>query len=346
MLKALVVDDERIVRETLKEIVQWEDCGFVVETVGDGESAYSIISKEKIDVVITDVKMPRMDGVELCRLIHDNCKHTKIILLSAYKDFEIAHAALKSGAVEYILKPLTHQKVEELEKVLTDIYEQSRREKYRDYFLNDTSFEAEIDEYLEKKDLVYIDELFQRIAEVCGNDIVILKGICIKLNNHLFDYLVENGFDRNNITKKKNDCTQIINASEEIEQILICTQKRYESILQFDNGENDYYKAIVAKVEEYIRKNYKNSMLGVAEISDILHISNQHLSRIYKSQRGTTIREYITDVRMRQAKILLETTSHSINIIAEKCGYESGNYFGRMFKSLYNLTPTEYRKSI
>lgn len=104
-MKALIVDDEALVRIGLKSIVNWADEGFdCVLEAGNGIEALSLVQKETPDLIITDIKMPEMNGLELIEALREEQNGASIIVLSSYGDFEFVRQAMKLGATDYILK--------------------------------------------------------------------------------------------------------------------------------------------------------------------------------------------------------------------------------------------------
>lgn len=105
MYKVLIVDDEVLVRIGLKNTIDWESIGFtVVGEASNGEQGYAQFLKLQPDVVITDIKMPKKDGLWLTERIHKEQKSTRILVLTCYDEFHYARTALKNGATDYILK--------------------------------------------------------------------------------------------------------------------------------------------------------------------------------------------------------------------------------------------------
>ena len=105
MLKVFLVEDERVIREGFRDKIPWEQYGFrLVGEANDGEMALPLIRKLKPDVLITDIKMPFMDGIELIRKIRDTGSPTEIIILSCLDDFSLAREAIRLGVSGYILK--------------------------------------------------------------------------------------------------------------------------------------------------------------------------------------------------------------------------------------------------
>lgn len=116
MYKVFLVDDEYRIKERLQNLTDWASTPFVFcGEASDGEMALSQINELKPDIVITDIQMPFMDGLELSTILRSTMPWIQIIILSGYDEFEYAKSALKIGVTDYLLKPI---KYEELEKVL------------------------------------------------------------------------------------------------------------------------------------------------------------------------------------------------------------------------------------
>lgn len=129
MLKIFLVEDEIIMREGIKKNINWEKENFeFIGDAGDGELAYPLIIQKKPDILITDIKMPFMDGLELSRLVKAELPDIKIIVLSGYDEFDYAKEAIDIGIAEYMLKPVTSAKlIETLHKIEKTILDQRKK---------------------------------------------------------------------------------------------------------------------------------------------------------------------------------------------------------------------------
>lgn len=117
--KLILVDDEEDVREGLLGQIQWESLGYqVMDTAENGKEAAEMVEKHHPDVVVTDIQMPFMNGLQLSEWIRNHYPGTKIIILTGYDEFEYAQKAIRLGIDEYVLKPFSAgELVEVLEKV-------------------------------------------------------------------------------------------------------------------------------------------------------------------------------------------------------------------------------------
>lgn len=159
MLKVLIVDDEAIVRVGLKSMIDWEAHGFeLIGEAKDGRSALEMIQAHYPDVVITDLKMPVMDGLALIRAIKERRYQCRVVVLSSYDDFELVREAMKLGALDYLLK--LEVEPEQLLKVL---------EAFRDEILKEqeaASRQAQIDDAI-KTSLSTVRQAFLKEL-ICG----------------------------------------------------------------------------------------------------------------------------------------------------------------------------------
>ena len=105
-IKVFLVEDEMVIRRGIKNSIDWEKEGYIFcGEASDGELAYPMIIKEKPDILITDIRMPFMDGLELCKLVKKELPNIKILILSGYDEFDYAKEAIRLGVTEYLLKP-------------------------------------------------------------------------------------------------------------------------------------------------------------------------------------------------------------------------------------------------
>lgn len=126
-IKVFLVEDEMVIRRGIKNSIDWEKEGYIFcGEASDGELAYPMIIKEKPDILITDIRMPFMDGLELCKLVKKELPNIKILILSGYDEFDYAKKAIRLGVTEYLLKPISSGKLLE---ALNGVSESIRREK-------------------------------------------------------------------------------------------------------------------------------------------------------------------------------------------------------------------------
>lgn len=129
-IKVFLVEDEMIIRNGVKKGIKWEEEGYdFVGEASDGELAYPLILKEKPDILITDIRMPFMDGLELSRLVKEELPDIKILILSGYDEFQYAKEAIQIGVADYLLKPISSAKLLEVLNQVKESIWHDREEK-------------------------------------------------------------------------------------------------------------------------------------------------------------------------------------------------------------------------
>lgn len=133
-----------------------------------------------------------------------------------------------------------------------------------------------------------------------------------------------------------NDC---MNYSD-VHALLRHAVTSYFALLETTVTEN----ATLFLIKDYISKNYSDSNLSIKDISDHVHLSSSYLCTVFKTETGQTLNQYLTNFRMEKAKQLLADPRNKINEIAARVGYGDQNYFGKTFKKVVGLSPSEYRE--
>lgn len=165
-IKVFLVEDEIVIRDGIRKSINWEKEGYdFTGEASDGELAYPKILKATPDILITDIKMPFMDGLELSRLVRKELPDIKILILSGYDEFEYAKTAIKIGVTEYLLKPITAVKLLE---VLGQVSETIRREKEEKQLL--TRYSEEMRENIEHEKMKLFGQLVQ--GEMSMNEVL------------------------------------------------------------------------------------------------------------------------------------------------------------------------------
>lgn len=177
MLKIFLAEDEVIVRETIKRMIPWEDLGFeLVGEAADGEMALPLLIRLQPDLLITDIKMPFMDGLTLAKLAKKEIPELKVVILSGYDDFNYAKQAISIGVEDYLLKPITKNALIERLTEIRSRYEHEKTQK--EYY---EKFQREMQAYEKNSSRDFFEalvggsmdmmEVYKR-AEKLGLDIV------------------------------------------------------------------------------------------------------------------------------------------------------------------------------
>lgn len=144
MKKVLLVDDELFIRKGIKSLIDWEKCGFeVVSEADNGEDAFDIIKNTSPDLVITDIRMPILDGLELIKRVVESDFYTpKFIIISGFNDFKYAQHAIRYGVQDFILKPIDQDEMEDaLQKLAQSLREEENQNLKQELLRSQAMFE-------------------------------------------------------------------------------------------------------------------------------------------------------------------------------------------------------------
>ena len=192
MLKVFLVEDEAVIRDGLRDKIPWEQYGFrFVGEAADGEMALPMIRKTRPDVLITDIKMPFMDGLSLSKIVSEEFPKTKIVIISGYDDFEYARKAIEVGVDQYLLKPITRLT---LKKTLLELKEKIEQDMVQNDY--QTQFQSEMHVYEQFSRRRFMERLLSGdmpVNEIYEEASRLSLEITAPCYNLLFFYLQEKG---------------------------------------------------------------------------------------------------------------------------------------------------------
>ena len=186
MTKVLLIDDEKLALEYLENIIDWEYYGFrIVGSTMDAEQALSIYRKERPDLIISDVKMPRMTGIELAQIIRENDKNSRILFMSGYRDFYYVKQAIRLGIDDYLLKSDVNEEIflDKILKLKKEIEKEQSRNQYTTSIILEELFHKGV---IEEKYKDILDE--GEYIKICKKYyyLILAKKIAPRfINNHI-----------------------------------------------------------------------------------------------------------------------------------------------------------------
>lgn len=348
MLKILLVDDEKFAIEGLISMLDWDSFqGELIGTASSGEEAVTLMETITPDVVISDIKMGGMDGIDLARFVHDKNEYIHMILLTAHGEFEFARQAIQYGVIDYILKPITREKIRLLNDLLVQKQEQLllRRKSYLTVW--DAALKERLLQALKTGDRNTLDEFFQSplFAELMnGND---CNPVGIQLINYLYAYLQDMNLDQQAISYSKNETMEnFLDMTSRQEKMDYIITKYYDLLTSVSQQKSAHTDAIAAYAFRYIREHYHEPDFNLSGLSYAMHVSLSHLSTVFKQTAGNNLSAYVTELRLEKARQLLSDMQYSISEVSVLSGYSDAKYFAKLFKKKMGSTPSEYRNLI
>jgi two-component system response regulator YesN len=428
MYNVLVVDDEPMICEGVATVLLNSNIPITeVFVASNGFEALDYLRLEKIDLLISDIQMEFMSGIELIEALFMENPMIPVIVLSAHGEFEYAQKALRLGVKEYIVKPVvpaelvrvTQSLLTERETLLRSLSDVTFNQRFsfedmtanRNHVLNELVSEgfndAEVDEVfrylgrrfdgpfycmlvikpnLTKAGLLdddihsFRDRNLLRYAalNVIEETLNGWESIAFYSGSHSISVLLQFTREEMDNPSRLNEQTMIaqllhnnllefihtksvIGISRMKEGMKSWTEISQEAneAIRWSDVHKDHYvfyiddfnqnpviednNSYILSAVEYINHNFRQKGLKLQEIADIICLSSNYLSYLFKKIVGINLWDYVTKLRMEEAKRLILTTDMRRYEIADEIGYESPEHFGKIFKKYFGVNPSEFK---
>lgn len=341
-MQVLIVDDDHIICRCLQQGINWEKLKCSKTMVcHNGAQAWEYIEKYRPDIVISDVKMPIMDGKELCQKTWEQFPDISFIFLSGYEDFMTAQMAIRCHAEGYVLKPLDRDKLNELERLIRNVYCQNEsmellqrivRDEYSDY----------LEQFLSEKNMDALEQFFYRLEECRDKKQFRYANVWSHILQPLFSYRYKKRVeDSRYLYSEEQRMLQLMEQMEEEQKLTFVKQAYIEAMKceEQTGGERE----LIWKVQSIVRERYRVPDFNINMLGQMLQMSPNYLGRMYMEHTGEKLSDYISGLRMECACELLKNTKKSVKEVAEAAGYGDSNYFIRLFRKKMKMKPLEYR---
>lgn len=332
MTRVLVVDDDHLVRKGFISLMPWREYGFeIVGEAGNGKQALQFLGEQEADLVITDLLMPKMSGLELMKQLNQSYPRLPVVVLTFYQDFEYIQEALRLGAIDYITKEelVTEQMHEVLKRI-------SGRLQNRFLYVDHREVRKLRESWLGEQWL-HDDALFESLMNEMRE-----WNIPQELLREWFEEAIEHWQRRFGLTAPElgrmpatGDWPQYASWLADVRAAVRDSQQ-----------ESRYSEEVVNCIQQalaYIKHELPND-LNLVKSARQVNMSRSYFSRCFKDIVGMTFHEYVRAERMELAKSLLLKTNRQIGWIAVQAGYPNDKYFSKVFRESTGLLPSEFRK--
>ncbi|SET28119.1 response regulator [Paenibacillus sp. NFR01] len=387
-MNILIADDERVIREGIKRTIRHIFPDYQVFVAERAEEAVKFMEENRIHIVLTDILMPGMSGLEFMKISKRRYPYVKWVVISAHSEFAYAQEAVRLGARDYLLKPIGKPKLEELINNLaaeiqrdSDITKQGERlraslrflregvfqrlasgldignldirsfvEDYRDFYLvmillDDSERSVRLEHFIVENVLTELIELHGH-GFVVSHDRQSLIGLVTlhedarveqfqeEVRSHLTHYLkIPFQILYSGLSSDINTVPQTVKRMREAS-----ASQAFELEPLKGSGE----KAIDVALH-YIKEHFGED-LSLEKMASVVFLNPAYFSQLFKQKTGLGYKEYVTSLRLEQAKLLLLNPKLKLAEIAERVGYQDMRHFTQMFRKKFGLTPTEYRQ--
>lgn len=331
----LIVEDDAFIVDDLSTILDWQAAGYDVLTAANGKQGLGMFELHRPMIVVTDVRMPFMDGLEMMSRIKAINPYVEFLVLSAYTDFTPVQEALRQGARDYLLKQdiSAQQLLEKVKTMRVHIEEQAalalnamNNQLYELLALPSEKpgdFQTRLQEILRPTGC-FPDDMLTAPARVFALEFTQER------TGQLPDALIE--FD---------------GTSAEFFELLREHWLSAGSGKRRPGSEAPFHSSTaVERALNCINESYGDPTLGARSIAHEVGISYNRLSVLFREETGKTISDYLTEMRIEAAKRLLSSGDYKIYEVAEKVGYRSSQYFSYAFRERTGRSPNRYRKAM
>lgn len=340
-MKVLIVDDDAMNRRCLQRLIAWENIGCEPPmTAADGAEALEIIEEHRPDIVITDIKMPVMDGKELCRKIYENYPDISIYFVSAYGDFETAQLAIRCNVKGYVLKPLDRAVLDTLQEMVTETVSKKEYGSFCQKIVSG-DYQAVLQTALEEKDNEVFENLFERLSKIpeqyIGNNTSLWQRLVSPVTFFKATHLkMEYG---SLAQTEQSLLDELISMSVHERIATIC--EMYRELVRSPSQNNN----VVWEVQEAVKNEFSSLDLDIGVLAQRFDLSSAYLGKIFLEQIGVRLSDYITDRRIEFACEELRNGRKSIKEISTLAGYRDPGYFNKVFRKKMGITPKGYREN-
>lgn len=372
----LIIDDNASITQGINDIVtaHFSDV-FFVHKAENGADALRYLRDYSIAIVITDIKMPVMDGIRLLHVVKKYGLACEVVALSGYDDYSLVRDVLRSGAYDYLLKPIN---INMFIKIINELIPVIKNKVFSRALIEPMESEAQL---LPKEQSVFFDlpnggtlsktelklELQKAMsaalsmdsdhAAACLSDF--FRGVSEPVMQEeeirkLLIQFVYSLMERNQAFIKivssyklsEHDavaCVKSLPTLSQLKKRFCATIERYVSDMKTTDGST--YQFIIKKACGYISEHYAKN-LTLSEVAEHLHIHPNYFSTLFKSQTGITFRDYLRNVRIEKSKTMITESQIKLNDIAFQTGYQDVSHYNRAFKKVTGISPSNYRRQI
>jgi len=351
MYDVLIVDDDRTTRYMLKRFKKWESFGFnIFDEAGDGNEALRKLSNHHCDLLLTDIKMPGMDGIELLKELNILQWDICVVFLSTHSDFNYAKQGIRWGVFDYMTKPIEEQILAEtLSRVKEHLDEKATnrlgaessamKQLYPGSYVKtltalllagSPSVTQEAHKILAEMDLArgadptHAARLVQNIMAEVKQGIYSVFPWLEKIENDELGNLAEAGANIDEITDRFLDFCHRMQA----------VIKKYEL-----NQTDGIVKRTCIYVIDHVEASITLDM-----VANEINVSKDYIGKLFKQKTGYNFHDYVTRIKMEHAKYLIRTGEYKNYEISEKLGYKTVDYFSQLFKEYSGCTPRMFKK--
>jgi len=343
--KVVLIDDEAAVKKTLTILIDSDHPSFqIVGEANDGLEGLALIERTNPDLVITDIRMPVMDGLTLVKNMRERAIETEVIIISGYDTFEYARQALRYGVKDYLLKPISALDVAAIFQQIDEKIKKERvkAQESQSWLL---ASKAPLKELAQNIWVLNEKSAMETLAAIV-HEFSVQQYRFFTYREMYLKLFTQLNLHMNEMREKTLPLIDVsslepLNNEDELRAAFQQLIREYMESIRKIRKWSTYNPMI--KATGYIQDHYNQSDLSIVDISRFLEMSPSYLSKTFKSEIGETFTEYLTKLRMNKALQLLDDTNLKVYEIAQEVGYNDQTHFSKAFKKQYGVSPSDFR---
>lgn len=358
MFRVLIADDEHLIRSSLtSKIEQFSEETVVSGLAANGVKALEWLEEHYADICVTDVKMPLMGGLDLIAKVNERYPWMISVVVSSYDEFEFAKTSMQLGAIDYIIKPVDQEQLNgALARAIGEVSSQRRAEAAMLFMRSIPHHQDMLQRWvlqiqtvqLETLPLLVVDTL-DMLESLAGDRFYLLNPLSMAWLEMIVEELKKEKVKIELQEGKDLGLWEKTILHDKVRSYFrLCAVRRLEEgaqrIFAVTQAVKDQpSRRAIEEVKAFINEHYADK-LNLQEIADRVAISRNHFAHLFKQETGTTVWNYLIQIRMGKARELLLGTDKRIYEIAHDVGYDNSVHFSQVFKEQFGLTPAEFKK--
>jgi len=362
----VIIDDEPWTREVVKHLGQWKELGLsIVGEASDGDLGLEMVRELRPDIILTDVRMPYLNGIDLVRTLRAEGNQAQVIFFSGYDDSSYIRSALRLGASDYLLKPI---KPNELNERLKTCVEAIKKTTSENGGANAAITEAPgfIDASWAKPFYVLCSDLQMALqtGEVASVEKKLAEIRALLAQNEgetpqrgsliqvyyalmgiLQRYISDSGYSVDEVFGKSNT-SFVFGRDSTSEQLFRYARELLKTaVVRVSELTRNSTKLNLDSVREFLKESYARGVT-LEETAARFFVTKEYLSKVFKLRFGEGFTEYVTKLRMERALRLMCEYDIAIKDIGPAVGYFDTAHFYRVFKKHFGFTPGQMRAAL
>lgn len=338
-----IVDDYEIFRIQFKKILaslELYDVHIVLEAQ-NGADALERMKEVKVDILFTDIKMPKRNGIDLLEQVKERNLCSCVILLSEYEDFEYARRGLILGAFDYLVKPIEKEKLREVWQRAVDFL-----------ILSENGEEENLETDAIVHCILHQGKDIGSLSDSAIHHFLNGTGAIVHRELRLHHFL-------------SRIFTEVMQRHAWIYTLMCSTEVLKQKLLRSDDGiivfavakeyllelyavVSNFYPANMSELSEkavqYVLE-HPGDKITLTDLAEYCCVNNTYLSHSFKTDMGRSFVDYVLHYKMQMAKMMLAYTDMPVSDIAFRLGYDDFKYMSKLFKNQTGFTPSDYRKN-